>query len=327
MTGQLGSRPSDPSPPGGTRRKVVESVIAITLIVFVVAMILQRASKSYDSLEGDGIALGLGPFAALVLFVLAVPVSGVLWGVLISELANKKIGQFTAIRSHIGAWLLKYVPGQLGAVAWKLRWGSQRGLSRSTVSLGFLYENLFLGVSSTVATIPIIVLGIGIGEGDSSMWLLLGVAVAAGFALLSWPPVLGVVIEAVAKIARRGRDESAMELLSGTRTLRLQIAYLLPRLMNGAGFALLVASIHDVTGVELLVAGAAYVLAGILGILAFFVPSGIGVREAVIVVILAPFMPTPVAVVIAVNARIYATVADGVLALAFAAMGRKDRTP
>ena len=47
---------------------------------------------------------------------------------------------------------------------------------------------------------------------------------------------------------------------------------------------------------------AAYVLAGAIGILAIFVPSGIGVREAIIVLVLSQYIPVAQAIVISLIA-------------------------
>ena len=57
----------------------------------------------------------------------------------------------------------------------------------------------------------------------------------------------------------------------------------------------------------------AYVLASVVGLLALFVPSGIGVREAVLVLTLSPYFGVEQAIVLAILARLYTTIADGLL--------------
>ena len=95
------------------------------------------------------------------------------------------------------------------------------------------------------------------------------------------------------------------------------VEFLGPRILNGIGFVLIAATVVVVTPAEWLPFAAAYVLAGAIGILAFFVPSGLGVREAVIVLILSQYIATADAVVISLLARLLSTLGDGVIALIY----------
>ena len=68
-----------------------------------------------------------------------------------------------------------------------------------------------------------------------------------------------------------------------------------------------------------------YILASIVGLLAFFVPSGIGVREAVIVLTLSTYFGVEQAIVLAVVARLYTTIADGLLFLVYIVIKSRQR--
>jgi uncharacterized membrane protein YbhN (UPF0104 family) len=71
-----------------------------------------------------------------------------------------------------------------------------------------------------------------------------------------------------------------------------------------------VKAISPGAGVPLLLAVAAYNLAGIAGILAFAIPSGIGVREGVVVALMGAAITPPVALGAAVAVRLVAVAAD-----------------
>jgi uncharacterized membrane protein YbhN (UPF0104 family) len=58
---------------------------------------------------------------------------------------------------------------------------------------------------------------------------------------------------------------------------------------------------------QLLFVAGALACSNILGLLALFAPSGLGVREGVLVSLLSVVMPAPVAVVIAVLTRLWMT--------------------
>jgi uncharacterized membrane protein YbhN (UPF0104 family) len=55
---------------------------------------------------------------------------------------------------------------------------------------------------------------------------------------------------------------------------------------------------------------AMYIFASVVGLLAIFVPGGIGIREAVIVAFASVYFPIEQAIVLSLVARLYATIAD-----------------
>ena len=110
--------------------------------------------------------------------------------------------------------------------------------------------------------------------------------------------------------------------LSTFQALRCSVEFIGPRVLNGFGFVVLASTVTTVSPSEWLPFGAAYVLAGAIGILAFFVPSGLGVREAVIVLVLSQYMPTAEAIVISLLARLFSTIGDGVVALIYVGLRR-----
>src|SRR5699024_4235321 len=110
----------------------------------------------------DGWAAG-----AVALFALAVVLSGVLWGAMISGLGRITVGLAEAIRVHCLSWLLKSISGQVGSVVDKLTRAHTRGVPKSLTALSFFYESAFLVIGSIVPT-GVLVLALGgldLGEG------------------------------------------------------------------------------------------------------------------------------------------------------------------
>lgn len=307
------------------RWRYARTVAFIALIAFIAFSVLSRLSANYDDLEGQSFIGGWRGVAATVAFTIAVLISGVLWRSTVDACARTTVPLDSAVRANTAAWLLKYVPGQVGAFAWKAAWGPKVGISKSQATVAFIYENLFLGITSTVPTIPILLVGLGSDATTSLGWYLVaGVAVAVGFVGLSMEPVLRRIITTLVRVTKRKVDPTQLTFIGLGDALRLQLLYTLPRIVNGVGFVVLVSAVYDVGAGDAVVLTAAYTLAGILGILAVFVPSGIGVREAVIVIVLSRMMPVEVAAVCAINARIYATIADGVLGVGYL-LGRERK--
>jgi uncharacterized membrane protein YbhN (UPF0104 family) len=98
---------------------------------------------------------------------------------------------------------------------------------------------------------------------------------------------------------------------------------MVPRLITAAAFLCVVESMVGVPSDAYVGLGAIYILAGIIGLLAIFVPSGLGIREGVIVLLASHYFTVEVAIALSLAARLYATVADGLLALVYVIMTRQ----
>ncbi|MFW7415416.1 lysylphosphatidylglycerol synthase domain-containing protein [Demequina sp. SO4-18] len=284
-----------------------------TVIIGVVAYFFARSlSANWDSLREEDLSLGWWALAATVLFVLAVAISGLLWGRIIRRLDDQPITGTESIRVHFSSWLLKYVPGQVGFVLNKVVWGQRRGTSRLLVLISVVYENAFLLLGSTVPMLAILVVARGEAvEITGTVWVALAAMVP--LALMTHPAVFHRV---VALLGRRTlkRDVPREYFLPFGATLGFQTAFLIPRIVNGVGVALIAGALAGAGPDSWVPLGAAYAIAGAVGIMAVFVPSGLGVREAVFVLFAAPYVGTGKAIIIALVARVLATIADAVIA-------------
>jgi uncharacterized membrane protein YbhN (UPF0104 family) len=101
---------------------------------------------------------------------------------------------------------------------------------------------------------------------------------------------------------------------------------------NGAAFGLLLLAFEPLSGREFIVAAAGFNLAGAAGVAAVPVPSGLGVREAVLVWVLHYIVPVETALAAALVARLISLPLDLALGAAGAAWltatrRRRDGTP
>ena len=78
----------------------------------------------------------------------------------------------------------------------------------------------------------------------------------------------------------------------------------------GSAFALLAASITPVTPQQFAALIATWAAAYVIGYLSLLTPGGLGVREGVMILLLAPLFPAPVPTIIALAARLWMIVAE-----------------
>ena len=315
------------------RGKGRPGVVLTVLVLAVVAYFFGRAvADNWASVRETDLEVNVASAAAVLLFVLAVAVSGLLWGRMLSHLSGRRVGALEAVRVQFASWVLKYVPGQAGAVTNKVLWGSRRGFSRTSVVISFVYEYVFLLLGSIVpAAVVLVLVGASPEEASEARGALLPLLVALLPLLLLTNR--RVFRWAVNRLGRRLLEEDvALErFLSGRAAVGYQLAFLVPRVLTGAAFVLVAVSFLDVPPMAYVPLGAVYVLAAAAGLLAVFVPSGIGVRESVIVVLASQYLPVGEAIVLSLVARVYATVGDGAVALLYGALRlhgpRRGRRP
>lgn len=257
---------------------------------------------------------------AIISFVLAVVVSGYLWGNTLNILTvkqNLKIKKSEAIRIHIASWLLKYIPGQAGSVINKVLWGKNKGYSKKLILITFIYENIFLIIASFLLSVPLLLISSGYDEFTNNPIYILVIILSllSAAIILNEKSMYAITNFIFSKILKQPVGKELF--LETTQSIKLLLLYMIPRILNALGFIFVTASFLRVDYVTYIPLGAAYIIGGAIGIMALFVPSGIGVREAVIVLFSTPFIGSAPAIVVAIIARLYSTLADGVLAAGY----------
>lgn len=305
-----------------TRLKSAGFGILPWLVVGAIGYFFYKAlSSNWSKLQAEMPSLAPNGWALLgvISFAAAVLVSGALWGKMLGLLSGTDIKKSDAVRIHSASWLLKYVPGQVASYIYKLAWGHRRGISKKTVSTSFIYENVLMVFAGLMLSIPILWLfGDKLGRGAA---VLLPLLVVIPMLVVMIPRVFYWLLNSVFK--KLGRELfKKSDFLGSKELLKYQLGYLLPRLLNGVGFVFIVMSVYPVEPSQYVGLAAIYILGSIIGMLAIFVPSGIGVREAAVVALASVYFPLEQAIVLALLARLYATIADIGVAIVYLVLNK-----
>lgn len=296
------------------RKRLLRTGLGV-LVIGVVAYFFARAlADNWGAIQDAELSWGWWAPVALVLFVVAVAISGWLWGRIVAALSGQPLAVRESVRVHFSAWLLKYIPGQAGFVVNKVAWGKRRGLSRLLVLISVVYENAFLLLGSTVPMLAILLVARAGGEVTHVVWF--AVAAVVPLIVLLHPAVFHRIVNLLARRTLKREVPPEYFLRTGP-VWKYQLAFLLPRLVNGVGVVAIAVAVADAAPSSWLPLVAAYALAGAVGILAVFVPSGLGVRESVFVLFAAPYLGLEAAIIVSLAARVLATVADLLIAGAY----------
>jgi uncharacterized membrane protein YbhN (UPF0104 family) len=191
-----------------------------------------------------------------------------------------------------------------------------------------IYESLFLQITGLVGGIVIFILAIGLPDIDLIALELVGlvVLISVFFLLLSRNFLILLLRFLPSKNLKLTLDKN--HFLPFHKSLGFSVLYLLPTLINGSAAGIISSGTLGVVQFREFVAiVAAYAIAGAIGTLAVFVPSGIGVREGIFVTILVIGGFSSIdAIVVSILARFLSTLSDFLVAGVFIFLSRVSQT-
>jgi hypothetical protein len=296
-------------------------VLAFGVVGVVAYFFATTLIANWERVAKYPIVVDLSTVSATVIFALAVVVSGVLWARVLHALGERHIDHWSATEAHLGSWLVRYIPS-VAQPLYKVNWASGRGVRRATAFLAFLYEFAFVQLASILGSLVVLLLARASMLANDQVVMLSLVLIVTGVAGIgALRYAVNPVAARLAK-ARKIEDFGALPAIGWGTAGSLVGLFTLPRIVNGIGVVLLTASLLPGTStVDAIAIAAAYTIAGAIGVLWVFVPSGLGVREATFVAILASLGFNVVdAIALSVVARLCSTIADLVVAGIFAVM-------
>ena len=198
----------------------------------------------------------------------------------------------------------KYVPGGIWPAVGRMGLGPQLGLPRRTVAPAMVLEMGLSVAGGLLVFFASLAFGGSLPAGTRPWhWAALAALVVLGLA----PPVWRRVLAFGFRVAKVDADVPHM---SFAATLGLMLYFAAAWAVAGIGFRFYtLALVAQAPGSALVYMGV-YAAACVGGLVVVFAPGGIGVREGVITVLLAPLVGTGPAAVVGVSARVWSTLLE-----------------
>ena len=207
------------------------------------------------------------------------------------------------------AWLGRYIPGTAPWILGKIYFASKYGVSKQRLAVASLMEGAL--EAGAVLTLSIIMLlfssGLDVITGNLR-WIL--VIALAGCTIVMTPKVFNLLLSLAYTLLRRGSTYTG-DYVPGRVILTAGALYAIGGIISGVSLFFVSRAFYPpLTLNSLLFIVGVGNLAAALGMLAIFVPSGIGVREGIFLVLLAVVMPKEAALLITVATRLWGVVMD-----------------
>jgi hypothetical protein len=212
---------------------------------------------------------------------------------------DARLGLIPALRIWLLSNLVRYIPGnvwQFLSMAYLCR---EEGVGQAITLTSIV-------LSQALSTLSGILIGglywlASVGWGSAGQLWPLAIVVLLGLGAVH-PAVMGRLVNLL--LERLGRPAISLNLGFG-RILLLLGLYGVNWLLYGLAFHQFVATIYPIPVVELPRTTAIFASAYVIGFLSLLTPSGLGVRESALVLLLQAFLPLPVATMVALASRLW----------------------
>jgi uncharacterized membrane protein YbhN (UPF0104 family) len=289
-------------PPRSGRRRVVIRLVQALIVAATVYFLAAYLMRSWGSIEDFDWTFDAGWLALSgAVFLVYYFVQAAFWWLLLRGCGAPS--PFWAAASVWGKSILaRYVPGNVFMFVGRAWMSHSRGLSVERVSAAMVYEQA-LGVGGALLAVAVLFPFWEYRPGVTALSL---IAIPV-LVVLMHPRVFGPLAGWALRLLHR----PPLEVTLGFRTvLGMLCLFTLDWLVAGTGAWLLARALTglDVDSLPLVIV--AYALAYVAGMVAFFIPSGIGVREAVLTASLSKELPGGVALTWALLLRLWVTAVE-----------------
>lgn len=233
------------------------------------------------------------------------------WLVLLKGLGAKDIEKHKIALAYVFAksWMGRYIPGTAPWILGKIYFASKHGISKNKLAVSSLLEG-GLQITVTIAVSFVMLLldsRLSIISNQLKIFMI-GVLVCCVVAVI--PRMFNKIVSVAYKLLKKNEIE-AEHLANGQTIIRGSLLFIIGALLSGISLFFIAKAVSPSIGInDMLFVMSASNLAGAIGMLAIFVPSGIGVRDGILILLLSVIMPTELALTITVIGRLWGVVMD-----------------
>lgn len=273
------------------------------LVVVFLAWYFWKNREDFSKIEG--VNWGIFIFSMLFYFLYKITLA-TLWHY-ITMINGCSIKYEKAVTSYLYSILGKYIPGKVFMLAARLTYYKEEDAPLPKVTVCFFIENICTLLGAAMLFI-VSLLFFPNELLENYKWITIALIVA--FFVCIHPKIINFILKLIGKIFKK----DLMIPMKYSQMLKVVLLFIANWLIVGVGFFILTQSIYpDVQLSQMLYCAGIWGVSAIMGILAIFAPSGLGVREGIMTWGLSQIMPMEYALVISVVSRLWQTIPELIL--------------
>lgn len=276
---------------------IFQIVITIVIFVFLYKAFFRNYAQIYDYKFELNFYFLLMSFPFLFIgFPLSVHAWKITLEMLGENLKFKKCFELTSL-----CLLFKYLPGHFWSDLGKIYYCKSEGIPRTKT-----FVSIYIGQWLTITTGILLYLVSIFFDGGKIIFesVMIPKYLPLGFIIIIFfhPKVFVWCINFILQKSEKQKIEFKID-ISGI--LELVVIYSILWILSGIGFNFLINSIFPIGFEKILLISGIFSISWVVGFIAFFAPMGLGVREGILSALLSFFIPSSIAIIIAVSARIW----------------------
>lgn len=287
--------------------KHVNAIFYAIVILFIIVYL-----KSIDTKQLEGLSVSWSLLLIGTVFGIATRYIGAItWLIILDSLGAKDIykSKIELFYVYAKSWLGRYIPGTAPWILGKIYFASKHGISKTKLAISSILEASLQILTITILSSVFLFFDQSFNKKFENMKPLLVMAIILSIVTII-PKFFNVLLSTIHKFLKK--KPLAKEHLVKTKTIiRGSSMYVVFAIFNGVSLFFIAKGIYPPLSYDnFLYVISVSNLAGIIGMLAIFVPSGIGVREGALVAMLAQIMPVEIAVSVAIITRVAGLIWD-----------------
>ena len=281
--------------------------LRVALSALLLVFVGRELARSWGDLRAQPLRLSPGwaalSFAGLFAFLVVCSEAWRRWVLAVGE----KIGAANAFRIMYTANLAKYLPGGVWGLVGQVALCRKQGLKALPVSIAVLLEMAGQVAGATLALLPSLSVLVVRGDASTGGWIahpMILIAFAAAIAGAMHPRVMNLGLALAQAISKRPMPRIHVRYRF---ILTMLVVYAANGALFAAAFACLGRALSPVplAPTDELALYGAFLVSWNVGAFAFFLPAGLGAREAALVVLLAPRLGPGVPATLALASRVW----------------------
>lgn len=296
-------------------RKIVYKTISYLIILFIFFFLGKGLVGNWQKVKGYQFSFNYLYLILSFLFLsLGMVAHALVWKSILSMLEpEKKISNHKILKIFIYSWFGKYLPGRAWMYLGRVHLGGQEGIERKDIAVSVAYEIILSTIAMFLFSLIFLTIAFGrelFGMKLYSFYIISVLIIPIGLFLAhkkNFFLICNFVLRKLKKI-----EISRDKFLNYREIIQIIFYHFIIYGINGIAFFFLLRSLVYLPFYDIIGAIGIFILASALGMMAIFVPSGLGVRESVLAMLLQLCLsfPLSVAILISLVARLWATLGE-----------------
>ena len=288
-------------------RSLLLKVSKIVFMILVALFLFRWFYRNYDDIRKLDLKPKWGYFLLSLVFYCMYKLTQASFWHYITVLNGAAISYTGGVKAFLYSILGKYIPGKVFMLLARIPPYQEKGISAGKVTMCFLLENVCTILGAGMLFIVSLFV-FPMAEFQQYKWLTIVLIIV--FIICINPAILNFGLNLLGKIVKK--DISKIQ-ITYPQMLTVVLLFVLNWVIYGTGFYFLICSFYPLPLSQWLYVSGIYALSCIAGILAIFSPSGIGVREGILLLGLGLIMDQNLAVMLSIIARLWAVLTELVL--------------